>query len=158
MIRLANGEDVAAVGRLVRDAYGHYVARLGKEPGPMLDDYARRVADGQVWVLEEEGALAGVLVLEDAAGGALLLDNLAIAPAAQGKGHGRRLVAHAEAEARRRGHSQIVLYTHVLMVENVAIYRRLGFEETHRVTEKGYDRVYMAKDLTEREPALGADA
>lgn len=158
MIRLANGEDVAAVGRLVRDAYGHYVARLGKEPGPMLDDYARRVADGQVWVLEEEGALAGVLVLEDAAGGALLLDNLAIAPAAQGKGHGRRLVAHAEAEARRRGHSQIVLYTHVLMVENVAIYRRLGFEETHRVTEKGYDRVYMAKDLTERQPPLGADA
>ena len=146
MIRLANGEDVAAVGRLVRDAYGHYVARLGKEPGPMLDDYARRVADGQVWVLE------------DAAGGALLLDNLAIAPAAQGKGHGRRLVAHAEAEARRRGHSQIVLYTHVLMVENVAIYRRLGFEETHRVTEKGYDRVYMAKDLTERQPPLGADA
>ena len=158
MIRLANGEDVAAVGRLVRDAYGHYVARLGKEPGPMLDDYARRVADGQVWVLEEEGALAGVLVLEDAAGGALLLDNLAIAPAAQGKGHGRRLVAHAEAEARRRGHSQIVFYTHVLMVENVAIYRRLGFEETHRVTEKGYDRVYMAKDLTERQPPLGADA
>ena len=158
MIRLANGEDVAAVGRLVRDAYGHYVARLGKEPGPMLDDYARRIADGQVWVLEQAGALAGVLVLEDAAGGALLLDNLAIAPAAQGKGHGRRLVAHAEAEARRRGHSQIVLYTHVLMVENVAIYRRLGFEETHRVTEKGYDRVYMAKDLTERQPPLGADA
>ena len=51
-----------------------------------------------------------------------------------------------------------MLYTHVLMVENVAIYRRLGFEETHRVTEKGYDRVYMAKDLTERQPPLGADA
>jgi N-acetylglutamate synthase-like GNAT family acetyltransferase len=147
MIRSARAEDVAAVGQLVRDAYGHYVARMGKQPGPMLDDYARRIADGQVWLLEEEGTLAGVLVLEDAAGGALLLDNLAIAPGAQGKGHGRTLVAYAEAEARRRGHEMIVLYTHVLMVENVAIYRRLGFEETHRVTEKGYDRVYMAKRL-----------
>ena len=51
------------------------------------------------------------------------------------------------AEARRRGHSQVRLYTHVLMVENVAIYGRLGFLETHRVTEKGYDRVYMTKRL-----------
>lgn len=147
MIRPANGEDVAAVGRLVRNAYGHYVARLGKPPGPMLDDYARRVADGQVWVLEEKGALAGVLVLEDDEDGALLLDNIAIAPHAQGKGHGRTLVAFAEAEARRRGHTTIRLYTHVLMTENVAIYGRLGFAETHRVTEKGYDRVYLAKRL-----------
>ncbi|MFO1048739.1 MAG: GNAT family N-acetyltransferase [Geminicoccaceae bacterium] len=147
MLRPARAEDVATIGRIVRDAYGHYVARLGKPPGPMLDDYARRVADGQVWVLEDEGALAGILVLEDAEDGALLLDNLAIAPGAQGKGHGRTLVAFAEAEARRRGHSQVRLYTHVLMVENVAIYGRLGFLETHRVTEKGYDRVYMTKRL-----------
>ena len=147
MIRPARAEDVAAVGQLVCDAYGHYVARLGKQPGPMLDDYARRIADGQVWVLEEEGALAGILVLENAEDGALLLDNSAIAPGAQGKGHGRTLVAFAEAEARRRGRSQVRLYTHVLMVENVAIYARLGFEETHRVTEKGYDRVYMTKRL-----------
>lgn len=148
MIRPARAEDVEAVGRIVRDAYGHYVARLGKQPGPMLDDYARRIADGQVWVLEDDGALAGILVLEDAEDGALLLDNIAIAPSAQGKGHGRTLVAFAEAEARRRGHSQVRLYTHVLMVENLAIYGRLGFEETHRITEKGYDRVYMTKRLT----------
>ena len=65
----------------------------------------------------------------------------------QGKGHGRTLVAFAEAEARRRGHAEIRLYTHVLMAENLAIYGRLGFAETHRVTEKGYDRVYMMKRL-----------
>lgn len=148
MIRPAHADDVAAVGQLVGAAYGHYVARLGKPPGPMLDDYARRVADGQVWLLEDEGALAGILVLEDAEGGELLLDNLAVAPAAQGKGHGRTLVAFAEAEAWRRGSPALRLYTHVLMTENVEFYRRLGFEETHRITEKGYDRVYMAKRLT----------
>ena len=114
----------------------------------MLDDYARRIADEQVWMLEDEGTLAGILVLEDAEGGALLLDNVAVAPNAQGKGHGRTLVAFAETEARRRGHSQLRLYTHVLMTENLAIYSRLGFEETHRVIEKGYDRVYMTKRLT----------
>lgn len=62
---------------------------MGKPPGPMLDDYAQRIADGQAWVLEENGRLAGVLILEDAPGGALLLDNVAVAPCVQGRGHGR---------------------------------------------------------------------
>jgi GNAT superfamily N-acetyltransferase len=114
----------------------------------MLDDHARRIADGQAWVLEEGDRLAGVLVLEDAPGGALLLDNVAVAPSAQGKGHGRALVAFAEEEARRRGHGEVRLYTNVLMVENLALYGRLGFRETGRVSEKGYERVYMAKATT----------
>jgi GNAT superfamily N-acetyltransferase len=145
MIRCARPEDADAIRRLVQDAYGHYIARMGKPPGPMLDDYDRRIADGQAWVLEEDGRLAGVLVLEDAPGGALLLDNVAVPPSAQGKGHGRALVAFAEEEARRRGHGEVRLYTHVLMTENLGLYGRLGFRETGRVSEKGYQRVYMAK-------------
>ena len=115
----------------------------------MLDDYDRRIAAGQAWVLEDGGTVAGVLVLEDAEGSALLLDNVAVAPAAQGKGHGRALVAFAEEEACRRGCDQVRLYTHVLMTENLALYRRLGFHETRRISEKGYDRVYMAKATAE---------
>ncbi len=145
MIRPARPEDADAVRRLVQGAYGHYAARMGKPPGPMLDDYVRRIADGQAWVLEDAGELVGVLVLEDAEGGALLLDNVAISPSAQGKGYGRALVGFAEAEARRRGHGEVRLYTNVLMAENLALYGRLGFRETGRVSEKGYERVYMAK-------------
>ena len=145
MIRCARPEDADAIRRLVLDAYGHYIARTGKPPGPMLDDYDRRIADGQTWVLEEDGRLAGLLVLEDAEGGALLLDNVAVAPSAQGKGHGRALVAFAEAEARRRGHGEVRLYTNVLRTENLGLYGRLGFRETSRGSEKGYERVYMAK-------------
>lgn len=148
MIRPARPEDGDAVRQLVLDAYGHYVARMGKPPGPMLDDYDRRIADGQAWVLEEGGQLAGMLVLEDQGDGALLLDNVAVAPSAQGKGYGRALVAFAEAEARRRGLGEVRLYTHVLMTENLALYARLGFRETGRVSEKGYERVYMAKATT----------
>lgn len=143
----AHVEDVAAIRQLVRDAYAHYVARLGKAPGPMLDDYDRRVADGQVWTLRIGGAIAGLVVLEDADDDATLLDNVAVAPAMQGKGVGRALVAFAEREARRRGCRELRLYTHVLMIENIALYGRLGFHETGRVSEKGFDRVYMAKTL-----------
>ena len=70
MIRPARPEDTEAVCRLVHDAYAHYVERLGKLPGPMLDDYDRRIAAGQAWVLEDGGTVAGVLVLEDAEGAA----------------------------------------------------------------------------------------
>jgi ribosomal protein S18 acetylase RimI-like enzyme len=147
LIRPAQAKDAHAVRQVVHEAYRHYVARLGKPPGPMLDDYGQRIAQGQVWVFDDGGTLAGVLVLEDAENGALLLDNIAVAPAAQGKGLGRALIAFAEAEAARRGGSQLQLYTHVLMTENLALYGRLGFRETGRVTEKGYERVYMAKQL-----------
>ncbi len=134
------------VRALVRDAYGHYVERLGREPGPMRDDYGRRIAGGQAWVLEEEGEIVGLVVLEEQPEG-LLLDNIAVAPAAQGQGHGRRLMTFAEEEARRRGFDELRLYTNVLMVENIARYTHLGYVETGRIREKGYERLYMVKRL-----------
>src|SRR5215213_8413118 len=90
MIRLARPEDSEAVRRLVHDAYAHYVERLGKPPGPMLDDYERRIAAGQAWVLEDGGTVAGVLVLEDAEGSALLLDNVAVPRPPKARGTGGR--------------------------------------------------------------------
>jgi ribosomal protein S18 acetylase RimI-like enzyme len=147
MIRPARPHEADSVRDIVHAAYRHYIARIGKEPGPMLDDYARRIADGQTWVLEDAGRILGILVLEDRAGN-LLLDNIAVAPDAQGGGYGRALMAFADAEARRRGYADIRLYTHALMAENQVLYRRLGFVETARITEKGFDRVYMIKTLT----------
>jgi ribosomal protein S18 acetylase RimI-like enzyme len=144
MIRLARADEADAVRDVVHAAYQHYVARIGKPPGPMLDDYAKRIADGQAWVLEEAGRIAGILVLEETATG-LLLDNIAVRPEYQGHGIGRALLEFAEAEARRRGFRAIDLYTHELMTENIALYSRIGYVETRRISEKGYDRVYMTK-------------
>lgn len=144
MIRPALPHEAPALTALVRAAYAHYVPRLGREPGPMGDDYAARIGAGQAWVLEEAGAIAGVLVLEDSADG-LLLDN--IAAAAPGQGVGRALMDFAEGEARRRGHRHIRLYTHARMVENIALYTKRGYVETHRAVQDGFDRVFMTKPL-----------
>ena len=65
----------------------------------------------------------------------------------QGHGVGRRLIEFAESEARRLGHTELRLYTHVTMTENIALYSRLGFVETGRGREAGYDRVFMTKRL-----------
>lgn len=145
-IRAAALADVAAVQRIVQAAYAPYIARIGKPPGPMGDDYARRVTAGQVWMAVDTDTIIGVLVLEERPDG-LLLDNVAVDRGWQGRGIGRVLIGFAEAKARRRGYHEIRLYTHALMTENQALYRRLGYAEVARVREKGFDRVYMAKSL-----------
>jgi GNAT superfamily N-acetyltransferase len=145
-IRRARREEAGAVAAIVDAAYRHYIPRIGKPPGPMLDDYDKRTAAGEVWVLTDDGGIKGILVLEETADGCLL-DNIAVLPERQGKGDGRALLEFAEAEARRRGWNEIRLYTHVMMTENIGLYQRIGYVETGRVTEKGFDRVYMTKRL-----------
>ena len=145
-IRAATADDVSAITQIVGQAYRHYIARMGKPPGPMLEDYAARVLEGVVWVLEEGAAIAGIIVLLPTTS-YLLLDNIAVSPARQGLGLGRRLLAFAEVEASRRGYREIRLYTHQTMVENQRLYASIGYEETGRGTEAGYDRVFMRKQL-----------
>lgn len=148
-IRRAEPRDRAAVEAIVHGAYAHYVARIGKPPGPMLDDYAALIDAGAVSVLEEsEGDTAAIIVLLPKPDH-LLLDNIAVRTDRQGQGLGRKLIAFAEAEARRLGHGELRLYTHVTMTENFALYTRLGFVETGRGNDAGYDRVFMAKRLGE---------
>ena len=145
-IRAAIPVDVPAIAKIVGEAYRHYIPRFGKPPGPMLDDYAARVSEGVVWVIEEGSIVAGVIVLLPRPG-YLLLDNIAVAPVRQGAGLGRRLLAFAEAEAARRGYHEIRLYTHETMTENQRLYAAIGYEETGRGTEAGYERVFMRKRL-----------
>jgi ribosomal protein S18 acetylase RimI-like enzyme len=127
-------------------AYRHYIARIGRPPGPMLEDYSDVIEWHRVFVAEDQGRIVGLIVLitEDERA---LLDNVAIHPDAQARGLGRRLIRLAEDEARRLGFKAIELYTHELMTENQALYGRLGYREFDRRTEKGYPRDYMRKAL-----------
>jgi ribosomal protein S18 acetylase RimI-like enzyme len=147
MIRPARSDDRTAVEGVVRAAYAPYIERIGKPPAPMLDDYGLRIAENCVQVSEDEdGGVAAIIVLVPKADH-LLLDNIAVRPDRQRQGLGRRLVAFAEAEARRLGLAELRLYTHQKMTENIALYTRLGFVETGRGREAGYDRVFMVKRL-----------
>ena len=82
-IRAANTADVPVIGQIVEQAYRHYIPRIGKPPGPMLDDYDARVSEGVVWVIGERPSIAGIIVLLPRPE-YLLLDNIAVAPARQG--------------------------------------------------------------------------
>jgi GNAT superfamily N-acetyltransferase len=145
-IRLATPDDRAAIEAIVQAAYSHYVARIGREPAPMTDDYAARIEARQAHVLEKDGCIRGLVVLVPEAD-AMLLDNIAVDPACQGSGLGSRLLAFAEEQARTRGYRVIRLYTNAAMTENIARYQRIGYVETHRDGEKGFRRVYMEKQI-----------
>ena len=145
-LRLATAVDIPAIEQIIEAAYTPYIARIGRKPGPMLDDYAALVHAGHVRVTTFDGDIQGILILipqDDA----MLLDNIAVAPAAQGRGWGRRLLLAAEALAREAAYRRIRLYTNEAMTENIALYTRGGYVETRRVEEKGLRRVYMEKDL-----------
>ncbi len=145
-IRPATVDDISAIERIVRDAYSPYIQRIGATPGPMLDDYPARIAQGLVHVALASGDVQALLVLIPEPD-CLLLDNIAVSPGAQGKGYGRHLLRFAEDEARRRGLAAIRLYTQEKMTENIGIYRRHGYVETHRAEEIGLKRVFMKKGL-----------
>jgi len=118
---------------------------MAQPPDPMFDDYAARIADGTVSVLEDAcGEVVAMIVLLQRSDH-LLLDNIAVRPDRQGRGCGRRLIAFAETEIRRVSLPELRLYTHQAMTENIALYKRLGFEETGLRHQNGYDRVFMRK-------------
>ena len=146
MLRPATAHDVAAIEAIVQAAYSPYIARIGRHPGPMLEDYRQLISAGGVHVLDNAGQVQGfIILLQDDS--ALLLDNLAVAPEAQGLGLGRVLMDFAEQQALDAGYAAIRLYTNEAMTENIALYSRRGYVETHRAEEHGLRRVYMSKIL-----------
>jgi N-acetylglutamate synthase-like GNAT family acetyltransferase len=145
-VRPATASDVDALRRLTAAAFDKYVARLGCEPAPMHNDYPEAVSAGRVWVAVEGREIVGLALLvphEDH----LLLDTVAVAPGAQGRGVGGRLLELAEEQARRSGRPEVRLCTNELMTENLAYYPRRGYEETHRAEQHGFRRVYFRKPV-----------
>jgi N-acetylglutamate synthase-like GNAT family acetyltransferase len=146
IVRRAVAADGAALADVARRAYEGYVERIGRAPAPMTADYDAVAALGHAFVVERDGGVIGLLVLEPM-DMYLLLENVAVVPEEQGTGVGKRLLALAEEEARRLGLSQVRLYTNAAMTENVSYYARNGYRETHRAVDEGFDRVFFVKEL-----------
>ena len=145
-MRRARQTDASAISDLVQHAYAHYPELIGVRPRPMDDDYERVISEDEVWVIPDQGDIEAVLVLA-AGDGHLFVDNVAVTPAAQGGGHGRELLAHAEARAAELGLPEIQLLTHRLMSENLAIYDHLGWERIPAPPEHAEWAVYFRKPV-----------
>ena len=145
-MRQAVPADAAAVRTLTREAYAKWVAVTGREPLPMRVDYDEAVARHRFDLLEQDGVL--VALIETAREpDHLLIVNVAVSPACQKRGLGRRLLAHAEQLAVGAGYCDIRLYTNSLMVENIALYRQLGYRIDREEGDAPRIQVHMSKAL-----------
>ncbi|TLP77227.1 ribosomal protein S18-alanine N-acetyltransferase [Nesterenkonia sphaerica] len=109
------------------------------------------------WVAREDETLLGyagmmcVLPLAD-------VQTLAVAPEAQGRGLGSRLLGLIEQEARRRAAEDLLLEVRSDNPRAQQLYLRCGFEQIHRRREyypDGGDALIMRKRLIAPRPTVG---
>lgn len=92
------------------------------------------------WVVESDGDILGGLIMEFDEERALIA-NIAVDPRFQGQGIGGELMKFVEAKAREKNYTELQLATHVLLHENISLYRHLGWREIARED----NRVMMRK-------------
>lgn len=147
MIRLATAHDEPAIRDCAAQAFARYIPLIGREPAPVHADFAAQIAAGEIRVAtDEQGEIRGFIAFR-VEGEHALLESVAVLPRAAGRGVGKALIAFCEAAARRHGLTSVRLYTNEKMVENLAMYPRLGYVETGRRTEDGFSRVFFEKTL-----------
>ncbi|MBW8727750.1 MAG: GNAT family N-acetyltransferase [Inquilinus limosus] len=152
-IRRATADDAAAVRTLTRAAYAKWVPVIGREPKPMTADYDQAVREHRIDLLLEGDDLVALIEIIDR-GDHLLIKNLAVAPEAQRRGYGRRLLAHAEALAAELGRPLLRLYTNPRFAGNVDLYARAGFAVDHEEPFLEGTTIYMSKPVPLDRPGL----
>ena len=144
--RPATLADAEAITALTRQAYAKWVAVIGREPLPMTVDYGQSIDANRFDLLHADEVLAA-LIETVPQGDELLIVNVAVAPAFQGQGLGRRLVAAAEDLAVASGLKATRLYANALFTENLRLYARLGYQVEREEPLNGGVAVHMVKAL-----------
>jgi ribosomal protein S18 acetylase RimI-like enzyme len=145
--RVAVAADAPAIAALTEEAYARWVPVAGRRPLPMGVDYDAAVLRHRFDLIEKAGQLVALIeTMPD--GEALLIVNVAVKPAFQGRGLGVRLMNHAEALAREAALAGVRLYTNRLFEANIALYRSLGYRlDGEEEVAPGVVRVNMSKAL-----------
>jgi ribosomal protein S18 acetylase RimI-like enzyme len=156
-IRPATQADDAALVAIDRATWS--LVAMPSPPPPPRTTFLARVRPEDVLVAVVDGAVAGYAQLGsaeavDANRHVLMLRGLAVDPPRQGRGVGRRLVAAAVEEARRRGARRLRLR---VLGHNAAarrVYEACGFvvegvlRDEFLLDGRYVDDVFMARDLT----------
>lgn len=143
-LKLAGEADAPAIRALTREAYAKWVAVIGREPLPMTADYAEAVRRHRFDLLYVGEALAALIETTPQVDH-LLIENVAVRPAFQGRGFARRLLALAEDLAEAAGLKGVRLYTNQRFTENVALYEALGYRVEREEPLNGGVAVHMVK-------------
>ena len=98
-LRRATAADADKLTALARSAYARHVPVIGREPLPMTADWAKLLCEQEIWILEGPAGEAVASLALDVQADHVLVWSVAVAPAHQQRGLGRRLMAFAEERA-----------------------------------------------------------
>ncbi|RAZ88541.1 GNAT family N-acetyltransferase [Mesorhizobium hawassense] len=144
--RPAEAADAVAIRDIVRAAYTKWVPVIGREPLPMRADYDKAVAEHPFDLAIAQDRIVGMLETMLAADH-LWIENVCVAPDAQGRGIGRLLLERAEARAREAGRDELRLLTNGAFEANVSIYRKQGYTVDREEPFMNGTTVYMSKRI-----------
>lgn len=147
-IRKAEKEDAPAVQLCCNRAFEAYHSLIGKNPAPMTYHYLEEITNHTVFAAIYDCKIAGFVLIKDSRDDYMWLDVLAVNPDCSGKGIGRMLISYCENYILQNGKHECRLYTNTKFKRTCSIYARLGYEIYDTVSEDGYERYYMKKDLT----------
>ncbi|KGO51151.1 Acyl-CoA N-acyltransferase [Penicillium expansum] len=146
ILHKATVKDIPIIKSMIDAAYSKYIYRIGKPPAPMTEDWDQMIRTHEVLVLRDSERIVGSITFhKDKQTNSLKIDNVVVDPTSQGRGYGYYLIKFAEEEARKQGLGSVTLFTNVKMFENIGFYAKLGFAETDRRMEEGFERVYFYK-------------
>ncbi len=143
-IRLAIADDLLDVKSCARVSYSKYVERLGREPAPMVADFAKQIDLSQIYIALYKSLFAGYVVFYPE-GEHLHLESVAVVPSYAGQGIGKMLIEYVEQTACDNGLNAVELYTNEIMTENLTMYSKMGYVETERKQQEGFSRVFFRK-------------
>ncbi|TPK71942.1 GNAT family N-acetyltransferase [Mesorhizobium sp. B2-4-18] len=144
--RPAEPADAAAIRDIVRAAYAKWVPVIGREPLPMRADYEKAIAEHPFDLAVEDGRIVG-MIETTLADDHLWIENVCVAPEAQGRGIGRLLLERAEIKAREAGRNELRLLTNGAFEANVSLYKRHGYTVDREEPFMNGVTVYMSKRL-----------
>jgi ribosomal protein S18 acetylase RimI-like enzyme len=122
------------------------VPLIGREPVPMAADYDRAIRAHRIDLLFVDAKLVALIETVNRVDH-LLIENVAVSPAFQGRGYGRLLLEHAERLAASLRLPELRLYTNKQFSKNIGIYRRLGYTIYREEPFRGGFVVHMSKRL-----------
>jgi len=136
--------DIPAIENCAKAAYERYVKRIGREPAPMQTNFEEQLNTHWIDVYVKQQTVVGYIVYQ-LQGPKMMLENVAVHPFYAGNGFGRALIAHVEKAAAELKIPTVFLYTNEAMTENLVLYPRLGYRQTHKAVESGFSRIYFEK-------------
>lgn len=146
-IRPAALSDAPTIRACAEEAYTPYIDIIGRKPAPMVADFRAQIATGAIHVATGgKGPVLGFIVFFPKTDH-MFLENVAVFKSAGGQGIGKALIAYCETQTRELRLGSVRLYTNEKMAANLEMYPRLGYIETGRREEDGFNRVYFEKIL-----------